>query len=144
MNKIGARALRVAAISAASVALVVANTGSASAAQYNGICDAKEVCIYKHTYLNGPWIDHQYADPNYTNNTWTGGGYPSQGTNDEASSLDSWDTNWKVRFFTNAYYGGSWQTLGVYARANTVTYNDQYSSHCWNDGGVSGYAQCDF
>ncbi|MGW2558419.1 peptidase inhibitor family I36 protein [Streptomyces sp. NPDC001514] len=143
MNTAVSRALRTAAIGAAAAAMVFSGTGPANAAQFDSICQAKEVCIYKDTNLGGPWIDHQYADPNYANNTWTVS-LPEESTNDRASSLDSWDTNWKVRFFTNSYYGGNWYTLGVYGRAYTVPHNDQYSSHCWNDGGVQGYAQCDF
>ncbi|MBA4865859.1 hypothetical protein H1V43_31850 [Streptomyces sp. PSKA54] len=136
--------MRTSAVLAATAALVLGGSGAASAAQFNGICESKEVCIYRNTYLGGAWIDHQYADPNYINNTYTGGGYPDVGTNDRTSSIDSWDQTWKVRFFVDAYYGGPRQTVGVYARLNTVEYNDQYSSHCWNDGGVSGYSQCSF
>ncbi|WP_409470226.1 hypothetical protein [Streptomyces sp. HC307] len=144
MNTSMKHVLRASGIMTATVAMVVGMSSSASAAQFNGICETKEVCIYQNTYLGGGWIDHQYADPNYINNTYTGGGVPDVGTNDRTSSIDSWDTNWKVRFFTNSYYGGSRQTVAEYARLNTVEYNDAYSSHCWNDGGVSGYSQCDF
>ncbi|MEJ8645341.1 peptidase inhibitor family I36 protein [Streptomyces sp. NBC_00029] len=142
MNKT-VHALRLTAVVAASMAMVFTAAGSSSASQFNSFCEAKEVCIYRDSNLNGAWIDHQYADPNYWNNTWTVI-YPEESTNDRASSLDSWDPNWKVRFFTNSNYGGSWQTLPEYGRANSVSYNDQYSSHCWNDGGVGGYSQCDF
>ncbi|MFE2327486.1 hypothetical protein ACFXD5_26780 [Streptomyces sp. NPDC059385] len=141
MNKM-VHALRLAAVGVAAMAMVFAAAGSSSAAQFNGACESKEVCIYRDINLKSAWIDHQYADPNYWNNTWMVM-YPEQSTNDQASSMDGFDHNWKVRFFTNANHGGSWQTLPEWSIAN-ASYNDQYSSHCWNDGGVGGYSQCDF
>lgn len=133
---------------AATAVLIISPPSAASAANADGVCNTNEVCVYKNSYLGTPRSDfqfnypdmngglafHTYNYPDYCNTD------PFQFNNcrlnDSISSIDSWSDHRSVRFFTDAYYDGARQTVYIYGRANVVTYNDQYSSECWNDGGV--------
>ena len=141
---------RIAVVLLSAVILWVALTPiQALAANSDGNCETYEVCIYKHDNLGGVFSDYRYYSHSYVTHTFDSG--PTLGCpypcwqNDEVSSLDSWDTRYKVRFFVDSDYDGAYQTLVEYGRDMYANYNDAYSSHCWNDGAQASVdPQCNF
>lgn len=120
---------------------------AASAANSDGNCETYEVCIYKHANLDGSFSDYRYYDSDYYQNTfdWQESTCGICWQNDQVSSVDNWDARYKVRFFVDKNYDGSRQTIAEYGRDTQVTYNDAYSSHCWNDDAQAGVdADCNF
>jgi hypothetical protein len=120
----------------------------AQAAQYDGNCNTNEVCVYKNPYRGTPRSDFFYnyedMDGGLSFHTYN---FPSSCNtdplvvfscrlNDSISSIDSYSTTRSIRFFTDKHYDGYYQKVGLYGYAGTVIYDNQYSSECWNDGGV--------
>jgi hypothetical protein len=118
----------------------------ANAALYDGNCNANEVCVYRDVYRGTPRSDFLYnyedMDGGLSFHTFN---YPSSCNNvqifscrlnDSISSIDSYSTTRSIRFFTDKHYDGYYQRVGLYGYAGTVSYDNQYSSECWNDGGV--------
>lgn len=119
---------------------------AASAGTNDGICNSNEVCVFKDTNYGNPRSDflYNYADMNggivfHTYN------YPASCNltavlscrlNDSISSISNLSDHRSIRFFTDANYDGNSQKVVLLHAVPTVTYNDQYSSECWNDGGV--------
>jgi hypothetical protein len=134
---------------AAAAVLIISPPLSASAANGDGYCNSNEVCVYRNSNLGTPRSDFQYnyADMNggfffHTYNypdacNTDPAAFPYCRLNDSISSIDSWSTTRSIRFFADAFYDGARQTVPIYGRSNQVTYNDQYSSECWNDGAVA-------
>lgn len=125
-------------------------TGAASAANGDGTCDNNEICVYKNaTYvaprsdflyaysnMDGGVIFHTYNYPSYCN-TGTAAQLISCRLNDSITSAHNRSDHRSVRLFTNANYDGNFQTVHILTAPSVVTYNDQISSECWNDAGVS-------
>jgi|BarGraNGADG00212_1021973.scaffolds.fasta_scaffold08209_5 hypothetical protein len=118
------------------------------AADYDGYCDNNEVCVYKDANLGTPRSDFLYYYPdmdgginfhtyNYPSSCNTIPGWWDCRLNDSISSVDSWSDHRSIRIFTDAYYDGNYQTIRIYGRVMQVQYNDQTSSDCWNDGGIT-------
>jgi len=100
----------------------------AQAALNDGYCDINEVCVYKDVNLGIPRSDFQYyyADCGGCPDCHTYN-YPSSCNtyksatcllNDSVSSMDSWDRRYKVRFFTDRYYDGLYETVVEYGPCN--------------------------
>ncbi len=56
--------------------------------------------------------------------------------NDSISSVQNLSDHRSVRIFTDVDCDGNYQKIGIYGSVSQVTYNDQTSSECWNDGGI--------
>jgi hypothetical protein len=142
------RIARLAFLAAAVAAgLVLGPSVAAMAGQNDGYCDNNEVCVYSNANLGTPRSDflyyyddmsggvdfHTYNYPSSCNNLFI---FYCR-LNDSISSVDSWSDHRSIRIFTDAHYDGAYQKIGIYGRVNQVIYNDQTSSECWNDGGIS-------
>lgn len=128
--------LRVLVIIALSSFVIVALPGTALAAQWP-CTTPNNVCIYHDANGYGPWSDYCCEQNDYRTHTFDNQGNfcrPYCWQNDEVSSMDNWDTRWKVRFFVDHNFDGSRETMAVFGRQPQAVYNDAYSSHCWNDG----------
>lgn len=117
------------------------------AALNDGYCDNNEVCVYKDANFGTPRSDflYYYDDMdgginfhtyNYPSSCNTIPGWWDCRLNDSISSVQNLSDHRSVRIFTDAHYDGNFQTIGIYGSASQVTYNDQTSSECWNDGGI--------
>lgn len=84
---------------------------------------------------------HTYNNPDVCNNTHAL--YFACNENDTISSVKNTSSTRKLRFYNNASYSGGFQTISVLGNDNQVTYNDQISSFCWNDG-TAGVSACSF
>lgn len=144
MNRIRTQLVVLLAIAAA---LAAPLSGNSQATPYNGVCDDNEICVYKDANRGAYYSDFLYAYGDYGGcpDCHTYNSPPSCNTyrsalcllNDSVSSMDSWSDHRKARFFTDKNWDGSSEIVGIYARVDQAKYNDRYSSHCWNDGGVS-------
>lgn len=122
-----------------------------SAAETDGYCENNEVCVYMNANFVTPRSDFTYYYPDmdggFDFHTYN---YPSSCNefpgawncrrNDTISSVQNLSDHRSVCIFTDAYYDGNFQKIGIYGSASQVTYNDQTSSECWNDGGIT-YAE---
>lgn len=137
------------------IAFSAGGVTAATAGTNDGACDTNEVCVYKNSNLGTPRSDFLYyyadMDGGLSFHTYN---YPSACNtdpltiptcrlNDSISSVDSWSDHRSLRIFTDANYDGYSQKIGIYGRSNLVTYNDQTSSLCWNDGGVPSSVDTD-
>lgn len=84
---------------------------------------------------------HTYNNPEVCNQTFALTAQCNE--NDTISSAENTSSTRKVRLYNNASYSGGFQTLGVGTTVGQVTYNDQTSSFCWNDGSA-GVSACRF
>lgn len=157
------RRIIVAAALGGSLAVAVATPMAATAAGHT--CDANNICYFNshnrlhdppdgtgvvnpwsavagnYPNLNGGASPHTYNNPDVCNNVYAF--YPACNENDTISSLENTSSTRKVRIYNDANYSGGFQTFGVNTVTNQVTYNDQTSSFCWNDG-TAGVSACSF
>lgn len=91
--------------------------------------------------LNGYASPHTYNNPDVCNNVYAF--YPPCNENDTISSVKNTSSSRKLRLYNNASYSGGFQTIWTLSSDNLVTYNDQISSFCWNDGSA-GVSACSF
>lgn len=91
--------------------------------------------------LNGGASPHTYNNPDVCNNVYAF--YPPCNENDTISSVKNTSSGRKVRLYNNASYSGGFQTVGTLTNVSQVSYNDQISSFCWNDGSA-GVSACSF
>lgn len=135
-------ALLVAAISF----LVLSPASGAYAANYDGTCDAGEVCVYNNANYGSAYSDlpgnypdmweppvyHSYNYPTICNNYLTA---PSLFNlcrlNDSISSIRNYSYSQELRIFTDAHYSGKSQLVSTRTNISQVTYNDQTSSLKW-------------
>lgn len=91
--------------------------------------------------LDGGAIPHTYNNPDVCNNTHSF--YYACNENDTISSVKNTSSTRYVRFYNNGSYSGGFQTIFPLTSSPQVTYNDQISSFCWNDG-TAGVSACSF
>jgi hypothetical protein len=96
------KALVLSAIVAVSIGVTQAPV---RAANYNGVCEATDVCLWKNADYLGPVFDRTNGDSNYTGDQY----FNSAGAvNDETSSI--WgrgSSTWRVRVYQNPGYSGN-------------------------------------
>ncbi len=132
---------------AAAVSFSVVLPQTVWAGLYDGYCDNNEVCVYKDANFGIPRSDFLYyyddMDGGLYFHTYN---YPPECNswrsffcrlNDSISSVRNLSDHRSVRLFTDAHYDGYYQTIGPNMSVSQVRFNDQTSSECWNDGGVS-------
>lgn len=118
------------------LALSAAPAGGAIAANHDGRCEYKEVCIYSNSYYSGGMADYRYWNSNYSGDYYFHTLIP-RSLNDSASSGRNEDPRWTVRFFEHSNFRGRMRYLPPGVDSPRFSLNDTYSSHCWNDGSIT-------
>lgn len=86
----------------------VANTTDVGIqANYNGVCEAHEVCLYYNSNCQGSFADFQVDIPDFAPYRFlSSGAGRGQGVKNNAASARNKDTNWIADIHFNSNYGG--------------------------------------
>ena len=124
-------------IAAAISAMSLLSPLAAEAANYNGVCESADVCLWKNADYLGPLFDRSNSDSNYSGDQYFNN---AGAVNDETSSVWGRGTStWRVRVYQNSSYSGNVACFDP----NEITYqlpnssfgnlnNDSASSHIWS------------
>lgn len=128
MKKLPKKAAFLGVTLSAMAALVVSLSPAASAANYDGVCDSGEVCLWEHMDYHGAFADFYYDNSDYAPWYYWSAFVP---LNDTVSSLQNHAIWYDVQECQDANYGGGWVRYwpGQNVAFVGATWNDMFSSH---------------